>query len=403
MTHAPLTLGIEDWLLSEALEDPDTPTLFAALCQRLHGIGVPVDRALMSWLILHPLFGSEEVSWTSDGEVGLVQSDHATIGGRLWQQSPLAHVHSNRLACLRRRLSGEGALLDFPILEEFAAEGFTDYFVNKAVFRVGDMPNVLGGRPGIIVSWATRRPGGFTPDDLSALERVLKPLAVATHASLQHRVLRNVATTFLGETAGRRLLTGDIKLGDGETIPAVLWFSDLRGSTRLSESMAGDDYLALLNLYYACTAAPVIAAGGEILTFIGDGVLAGFRVPDGDAGPAVAKAEGAIAAALEARASALAAGTPGGAPLDFGIGVALGEVMMGNIGVPDRLAFSGIGTAVNRAQRIEAATKTLKSPVLAEEAVVALASGAWSPIGTVPLDGLAEASTLFAPLAPPPN
>ncbi|MEM6358413.1 MAG: hypothetical protein AAF844_22370 [Pseudomonadota bacterium] len=161
------------------------------------------------------------------------------------------------------------------------------------------------------MSWATRRPGGFMPDDPSALDRVLKPLAVATHASLQHRVLRDVATTFLGETAGRRLLTGNIKPGDSETITAVLWFSDLLGWTRLSESMAGDDYLALLNLYDACTAAPVIAAGGEILAFIDDGALAGFREPDGDAGPTVAKAEGAVAAALDARAAALAAGTPG--------------------------------------------------------------------------------------------
>ncbi|MEM6358414.1 MAG: hypothetical protein AAF844_22375 [Pseudomonadota bacterium] len=144
MTHAPLTLGIEDWLLSEAPEDPDTPALVAALRQPLHGIGVPVDRALMSWPILHPLLGSEEVSWTSDGEVGLVQYDQATIGGRLRRQSLLAHVDSNRLACLRRRLSGEGALLDFTILEEFAAEGFTDCFVAKAVFRVGDMPTVPG-------------------------------------------------------------------------------------------------------------------------------------------------------------------------------------------------------------------------------------------------------------------
>ncbi|MEO1532701.1 MAG: adenylate/guanylate cyclase domain-containing protein [Pseudomonadota bacterium] len=397
MTHAPLTLGIEDWLLGEALQDPDTQALFGALCQRLRGIGIPIERALMSWLILHPLFSSEEVFWRSDGRVGLEQYDHAMVGGQRWLESPLAHVHSNRLDTFRRRLTGDGALLDFPVLEDLAAEGMTDYFVNKAVFRVGDMPSVLGGETGIIVSWSTDRAGGFSPDDLTALERVLKPLAVATHASIQHRVLRNVATTFLGETAGRRLLTGEIKLGDGEMIPAVLWFSDLRGSTRLSDSMAPEDYLALLNIYYGCTASPIVEAGGEILTFIGDGVLAGFRVPDGNAAPAVALAEAAIGEARARQAAAVAAGTPGGAPLEFGIGLALGDVMMGNIGVPTRLAFSGIGTAVNRAQRIEAATKRFGTPVLAEQAVAALATGPWRAVGAAELDGLSERAELFAP------
>src|SRR5690606_20733045 len=164
--------------------------------------------------------------------------------------------------------------------------------------------------------------------------------AVACRAAVQKRVMANLANAYLGRTAGWRVLAGNIRRGDGERIPAVVWFSDLRGSTRLSDSMDPDSYLALLNRYFECTAAAVIEHGGEILNFIGDGVLAIFPV-DGDCGSAAARAEAAVREARRRQAEAVAEGTPGGAPLSFGIGLAVGEVMFGNIGVPSRLAFSG--------------------------------------------------------------
>ncbi|MEM6942752.1 MAG: adenylate/guanylate cyclase domain-containing protein [Pseudomonadota bacterium] len=397
MSHEPLTAEIEDWLLQSALEDPEIAPLFETLCVRLRALGLPLDRVMLSWVILHPLFGTEELVWRPDEPLELEQRPHAALGNAVWWASPLAHVHVKRLDTFRRRLTGPDALLDFLVLEHFRDSGFTDYLITAASFSIGALSDFLGGTTGMMASWSTKRETGFSVADLTALERIRKPLAVAVHAALQRRVLDNVATTFLGATAGARLLKGEIKLGDGETIPAVLWFSDLRGSTRLSDAMDPSDYLALLNIYYACTAAPVIEAGGEILTFIGDGVLAGFRVGEGDVKAAVARAETAMVEARTRREAALAEGTPADAPLEFGIGLALGEVMMGNIGVPSRLAFSGIGTAVNRAQRIEASTKRLGRPVLAERAVVELSERQWTASETLTLDGLAAPVELFAP------
>ncbi|MEM6676506.1 MAG: adenylate/guanylate cyclase domain-containing protein [Pseudomonadota bacterium] len=395
MTQAPLVDEIGDWLLGRALEDPDPLTLFDELCTRLRSIGVPVERTVLTWLILHPLFASEEVVWKQGEETKLTQYDHSVVGSPRWMESPFAHVHLKGMIPFRRRLTGPDQLLDFPVLHDLAAEGMTDYVITAAVFRVGEVAGALGGKTGMIASWATSRPNGFTPSDLAALERLRRPLAVAVHASLQRRILGNLATAYLGPTAGHGVLAGDIRLGDGAVIPAVLWFSDLRGSTRLSDQMAAGDYLALLNLYYACTAEPVIEAGGEILTFIGDGVLAGFRIgAEGPAG-AVARAESALNDALTRHKAALRDGTPGDAPLHFGVGLALGDVMMGNIGVPTRLAFTGIGTAVNRAQRIEAATKRLGHAVLAEQAVVDAASRRWTSAGTIPLDGLEAPAALY--------
>jgi adenylate cyclase len=284
---------------------------------------------------------------------------------------------------LRRRLTGDDAFLDFDVLKELAGQGFTDYLMTASNIRIAQFAEYEGGKTGIMASWTTRRAGGFTDPDLEALSRIQTVFAVACRAAIEKRVTVNLATAYLGPTAGGRALAGDIRRGDGERISAVVWFSDMRGSTRLSDEMAPDDYLALLNKYFECTAAAVIAHGGEILNFIGDGVLGVFPIsgPDG-AGDAVARATAAVDDALRLQGAVIEAGTPAGAPLEFGIGLDIGELMFGNIGVPDRLAFSGIGRVVNGTQRIEAATKEMGFPVLATSAVAQLMPESWSPAGT---------------------
>ena len=158
----------------------------------------------------------------------------------------------------------------------------------------------------------------------------------------------------------------------------MLWFSDLRGSTKLSDRLGADDYLALINRYFECTAATVVAHGGEVLNFIGDGVFAIFPV-DGAPEEAAARAEAAVAAAMDRHAQVIAEGVPGDPAFSFGIGLSVGDVMFGNIGVPDRLAFSAIGRSVNALHRIETATKALGYPVLADRAFTDLAASATEP------------------------
>lgn len=407
MSHDTFTAGIEDWLIGKALGDPDIAALFAALCERLHAAGIPLDRASLSWPTLHPLFRSEQVFWRRAQGTEFQQYIHGTANAEPWLRSPLYHVVANRLDHLRRQLTGPGALLDFDVLVEFRDQGFTDYLVTGTSFRIADLEEVHGNRAGIIASWATMRLTGFTDDDLDALRRIKRVFAVACRAAVQKRVMTNLGTTYLGETAGWRVLEGNIRRGDGERIPAVVWYSDLRGSTRLSDSMDPDSYIALLNRYFECSAAPVIAHGGEILNFIGDGVLAIFPV-DGACSAAAAKAEAALADALRLRVEAVADGTPGGAPLNFGVGLAIGEVMFGNIGVPSRLAFSGIGQVVNTVQRIETATKELGIDVLADAGFAAAAPGEWCSAGEIEIRDfgrrievftLPEAAGSIAPLA----
>ncbi|MEM1299420.1 MAG: adenylate/guanylate cyclase domain-containing protein [Pseudomonadota bacterium] len=383
MSHASLIADVEDWLVGKALGDPDIRALFEKLCDRLRATGIPLARASLSWPTLHPLFKSEQVFWWHGKGSELNQYEHTNGPTEAWLNSPLYYAHKHRLSHLRRQLTGPDAMLDFPVLEDFRDQGYTDYLVTLTQFGIADVIDFAGRNTGLIASWLTQREGGFSDADLDAFRRIKRMFAVAVRASIQRRVMDNIATAYLGPTAGHQVLKGDIRRGDGARVPAVVWYSDLRSSTRLSDTMDPDSYLALLNQYFECTAQPIIDHGGEILNFIGDGVLGVFPIEAKCPMDAAARAEAAVRAALDAQTQAEKTGTPGGAPLRFGIGLGIGEVKFGNIGVPSRLAFSGIGKIVNAVQRIESNTKHLDVPVLASEQYAEAAPGEWATAGEI--------------------
>jgi len=397
MSQGALIAEIEDWLIGKALADPDIAALFRRLCQRLHALGIPIDRAALSWPTLHPLFRAEQLVWKPDEGITLMQFEHTELGVKSdrFLKSPFYHVHRKGLTKLRRRLTGPEAMADFEILRELQAEGYTDYLLTATRFRIAEAEHFAGGDTGIMATWSTRRESGFSSEDFEGLTRIQRVFAVACHAAIQKRVMANITTAYLGPTAGSRVLAGDIRRGDGNRIPAVLWFSDLRGSTRLSEELDPDAYLALLNRYFECTAQSVIDNGGEILNFIGDGVFAIFPIDADCPKAAAAKAETAVREALRRRREATDCCLPDDGRLEFGIALSVGEVMFGNIGVPSRLAFSGVGRGVNTLHRIEAATKAMGRPVLADAAFATAAPGPWRSAGSTELHDLEGAVELF--------
>ncbi|MEM6438089.1 MAG: adenylate/guanylate cyclase domain-containing protein [Pseudomonadota bacterium] len=392
MSHATLMSEVEDWLIAEALHDPDIVELFGTLCTRLHAAGLPLERAALSWPTLHPLFQSEQIYWRLGGGAELFQYRHDAVSTGAFEKSPFYYVLINDLTRFRRRLEGPDKVIDFPVLEELAEAGFTDYLMTASGFRIADVKSYRGGGAGMLASWSTRREGGFSQRDLEALSRIQRFFAVACHASIQKRVMVNLANAYLGETAAARVLGGEVRRGDGERIRAVVWFADLRGSTRLSNGMAAEDYLALLRGYYDCTAQSVIDEGGEILDFIGDGVLAIFPIRGDTGGPeAVRAATRAAEAALRRRRDWLeetelmpgeAEASPPQGRLAFSISMTLGEVMFGNIGVPGRLTFSVIGQAVNKVSRLDDLSKRIGRSVLATKAVADVDPQRWRSAGS---------------------
>ena len=211
------------------------------------------------------------------------------------------------------------------------------------------------------------------------------------------RIARNVGDAYLGKLTGDKVLNGQIRLGDGENIRALVWFSDLRNSTRLAETMPSADFLALLNAYFECAARPVIAAGGEVLALIGDAVLGIFPVTDDAELPSLtARVITALRESLDAADALYAERRKAGKPtFRYGIGLNIGSVMYGNIGVPERLAFSAVGPTVIEVARIEKLTKTLDSRVLATREVAAFDPKLWRPMGEHPLEGVGKPEALF--------
>jgi len=391
-----LVRQITDWLIDQSLGEPDIVELFEGVCKRLQAIGVPVARGMLMWSTLHPLFRSESVYWEAGESAELGQFRHQDSITEQWLRSPMFRMLKDDVSVLRRRLMGPEALIDFGITEDLVAEGYTDYLISGTdLFSRAALSN--RERRGIFVTWATKRAGGFTDDDLSALQRIQKRLAIACKTVIQSRISRNIAEAYLGRETGQRVLNGSIRLGDGEHTRALVWYSDLRNSTRLAETMPSEQFLDLLNVYFECSARPAIAAGGEVLAFVGDAVLAIFPIEKESDLPDLARR--VISALNESlivtdriNAERVAANQE---PIRYGVGLNVGTVMYGNIGVPERLAFSAIGPTVIEVARIEKLTKTIGTRVLATRQVASIEPNLWRTVGAHRLEGVGEPQELF--------
>jgi adenylate cyclase len=396
MAESSLISQITDWLVDQSLGEPDIVELFEGVCNRLRAIGVPVSRAMLMWSTLHPLFQAESVMWKRGEPPEFGQFAHQDVVTEQWLRSPMHQMINESIPLIRRRLVGPGVIHDFGITKDLAEEGYTDYLVmGTDLFSRAAYSN--RERRGIFVTWASDRPGGFTDDDLAALQRIQRRLAIACKTVIQSRISRNIAEAYLGRATGQRVLNGSIRLGDGEHTRALVWYSDLRGSTRLAETMPSAAFLELLNLYFECSARPAIAAGGEVLAFIGDAVLAIFPIEKESELPDLTRR---VTAALNEsliltdriNAERVAASHE---PIRYGVGLNVGTVMYGNIGVPERLAFSAIGPTVIEVARIEKLTKTVGTRVLATRQVASIEPGLWRTVGAHRLEGVGEPQELF--------
>ena len=400
MSHDALVQPLRHWLVEQALGNPDITELFATMCERLVGVGIPVTRGRLIWQTLHPLFRAEQVSWNLGGKAEIEGFAHQSNDTTAWQKSPMRHVTQHALSIFRRHLVGPNELLDFPVLVELKEQGFTDYVVlatslKQTMFSTADGVKSPGG---VIMTWATDRPSGFSSDDLACLQSLQPVFALACKSMILSRISGNIATTYLGQRAGSSVLNGSIRRGDGQHMSAVIWYSDLRNSTMFSESLASENYFDLLNAYFEATAGPLVAHGGEVLDFIGDAVLGIFPFETAsDLHDAANRANAALDDSIaSARLVNEDRGKQGQEKFKYGVALNVGDVKFGNIGIPQRLSFSVIGQAVNEAARIESLTKLLQQPVLAGKRIAELDDKRWRSVGAHKLDGVLDPVELFA-------
>lgn len=392
----PLIDSLADWLVGQALRDAPLDSIYEGTCKQLYAAGIPVTRGQVAFKVLHPLFDAQSLRWVLGGSVESVNYRHGA-NREEFERSPFFYLTQNKMRYLRRRLTGDSAILDFPILEEFHDQGFTDYFCFAVSFDEDATSSTLA--KGLVGSWCTDRASGFTNMDIRSLNRIENRLAVAFKINIQSRITENILSAYLGPGAGGRVLNGQIKRGDGDNIHAVIWYSDMRDSTQLADSMSAQAFLEALNQYFESTAGAVLRHGGEVLRFIGDAVLAIFPIqgPDG--------AEQACRLAMEAAATARdnlllvneKRKERGDVQLDFGLGLHIGEVLFGNIGVPERVEFSVVGPAANEVARLEALTKSLKRAILVSESFARQMKLDWINAGQYALRGVGKQVSVYAP------
>jgi adenylate cyclase len=375
-----------DWLAREGRLIADPARLVGEVANRLVAAGAPLARFTIGLQAVHPQWRTMGIQWRRGGRVEQAARPHGIEQTPAYIGSPIQQLAETRKP-VRYRLDKLSAD-HHEVLHELAAMGGTDYYA--APMRVAY------GRPPA-VTFMTDRPSGFTDADIVKFHRLMDYMAPVVESRINQRLSTTLLDTYLGRIVGEQIMDGLIKRGDGHEINAVLWFSDLRDFTGLNERMAPRDLLELLNNYLQLVGNALSSHGGEILKFIGDGVMAYFPAEDALFLPMVtANALAAarqliddIAAANDARA------TGGHDPVRFGIGLHIGPVTFGNVGTEDRLDFTVIGPAVNRAARLESLTKELGVPVLASAEFKEACAQALVSMGRHTLRGVPEPVEVF--------
>lgn len=386
--------GIAAWLVGRARRIPSGLEAFDEFAWRLLAAGIPLLRVTLHARTLHPQYlGMTFHWWRTTGKSTQIMIAHEIADTLRYEDNPVLRVSVGG-ETVRRRIDAPGAKLDFPILHDLKAEGATDYFALP-------VPAAHGGN--YMMSYATDRPGGFTAQELKDLTRLSQYVAVVADMHTQRALSRNVLNAYLGPNTGPKVLAGQIRRGTGESLLAVLWSSDLRGFTERSDRLPGDRMIAILNAVFDAEAAAIAAHGGEILKFIGDGLLAIFPLDDAETQAEAAR--NALTAAFEAVAAIEGlAGDPrleGEPPLQVVIALHVGTAFYGNIGAADRLDFTVIGPAVNLVSRIQQVGKALDVPIIVSDDFARAYAAALPSVGQHELRGLAMPHELFAPTLPP--
>lgn len=404
MSDSPLAFdctSLHGWLIEAGLASLPAGALLDGFCRRLVAGGVPIARGFLSIGALHPLWRARSFTW-QDGRLAEVSDfayDYMQTPG--WQASPFRHMMETHTPRLHRRLAGVDARLDFPVLAEFCAAGLTEWLALMHDFG-WDQGHEEGHHLGIVLSWATDRPQGWSDAEREAIEALSRPLSLAVKGSTALDTTRAVLATYIGQDAAGLVVGGHVRRGSVGRLPSFILYADLRSFTDFAEVTPPEEVTRRLNGYFECMGEAVATAGGEILKFLGDGILAAFLPPQPTDRPAMAAATLAAAQDLLARVDSLnAAEAAAGHPaLALDIALHEGEVTYGNVGTADRLDFTAIGPAINEATRVEALCKELGRNLLISDSFVR-AAPALHPqlrsLGRHKLRGVREEREIFAP------
>jgi adenylate cyclase len=377
---------LSDWLIDGARSAASPAHMMAETCERLVQAGLPLWRVGVFVRTLHPEIFGRNFIWKPGAEVEIGTVDFGILDSPGFHTSPLRIVFTEGIE-VRGRPDDQQSKR-FPIVEEMSAEGVTDYIALPVPFIDGSVN---------ASSWTTKQPGGFTDEQLSALRLVITPLARYIEIISLRRTATMLLDTYVGNRAGEKILGGQIRRGHNETMNAAIWLSDLRGFTALSDRLPAENVVEILNQYFDCQVAAIRNHGGEVLKYMGDGLLAVFPI-DEYVGDEQQVCSHVLEAARESRASVEAMQYKFGEAIErfrFGVALHVGKILYGNIGGGNRLDFTCIGPAINLAARLEKLTGRLHRTIVASEGFAGICRGGWSDLGEFPVAGFSRAARVY--------
>lgn len=379
--------SVSDWLIGGARSARTVEQFVIQSCERIVDAGIPLWRAGVFVSMLHPSMIGRSFVWRRDAGVSMGSMAYGAEESDGYLSSPLAIVFEQGQE-VRRRLRGAD-VGNSPFFAEMHAEGATDYIALPLHMSDGEVH---------ASSWTTQQRGGFTDAMIDALRGLMPALTRMIEIWLLRRTAAGLLNNYVGERAGARILAGQIRRGHTESMHAAIWLSDLRGFTPLSDRLPSGAVVEVLNRYFDCQVPAILANGGEVLKFMGDGLLAVFPIAD-DESDTGAVCQRVLDAARDSRANVAAMTyAQGTEKLDgfrFGLALHVGEVLYGNIGGGDRLDFTCIGPAVNLAARIEKMAGRLNRTILASDEFARHANGGWTDLGLFSVAGFAAPERVY--------
>lgn len=355
---------IEKWLVQRMFDNIDFTEILSELSRKIDQTLFPLLRTHVTMRQMHPFIDHTDYTWHRAGELHTNSRPRPLAAEPNWTQSPLFYMLENLVTEYRCDLRDDDVVQKYPIFSEFKEMDGTDYLAILTPF--GNQETAIKTQDGVISSWLTDYPSGFSDREIRALKHLINLFHATARIFKREQTLQDVLGAYLGPAAARQVMEGKNQRGDGDVIQAVIWICDLRGSSTLADQMEMPTYLTLLNQFFETMSEAVMGEGGEVLKFMGDGFLAIFPTSD-NAGISDA-AQKAVTAARKGT-EALANHCSDASKLKFGVGIHHGDVMFGNIGARERLDFSIIGPAVNMASRLQDLTKTLDASLLVSSAI----------------------------------
>jgi len=378
---------LNHWMMTEGRCSNDPVKVVSHFCSALIDSGVPLWRTNISQRFANPLLLAWGVVWTPD-DTEVYEVTHARMLTIDYIGSGFEYIFENQRP-LHKSLRDLNPEVEHLSYLEFAAAGGTDYYAT--LLDYGDL-----SQHGC--TFATQSNEGFSSQHLEMIEAAKPGLASAMEPVTMRKSSKSLLRTYLGDGPSEAVWNGTIQRGERTTLEAVVMFSDLRGFTALSDSSSESELFDALDGYFDVVVQSVEEMGGDVLKFMGDGILSIFPIRAAADRPtqcqqAVLAAKGVLVGLAVLNDRRAEAGKP---PLDVGIGINVGQVSYGNIGSPGRLDFTVLGAAVNVASRIEGLTKSLGHRVLATSAITDASPELFTACGLHEVRGITDPIEIFS-------